>query len=360
VIEEHPVSHRRFISFLSLMVPAALALVSAAPATAQAVAKAASPKSASTAKGSTVPRTPDGQPDLQGIWNSSSITPLERPVELGNKEFYTKEEAAAYERVRNKDLDRDRRDGSAAQDAARAYNDAWFDRGSHLGSTLRTSRVIDPPNGRFPAFTPAAQKKYNDFHAWFAAHPADGPETRNLFDRCLMFSQSGPPMIPGNYNNNYQIVQTADTVAILSEMPHQTRIIPLGKHPSLPTQVPQWEGDSQGHWEGNTLVVETTNVRFNDFSHFGTQYEGMSDENLRITERFTRTGPDTLIYRATVNDPTVYTKPWTIELPMAKTDEAIYEYACHEGNYGLAGILSGARAEEKKGLPPGRVGAPPR
>ena len=354
-------SHRRFISLLSPALAAALVLMASAPAKAQTIASAASAKLPSTAKGWTVPRTPDGQPDLQGIWDSASITPLERPVDLGTKAFYTKEEAAAYEQARNKELNRDRRDGTAAQDAARAYNDGWFDRGSHLGSTLRTSRVIDPPNGRFPAFTPAAQKKYDDFHAWFAKNPANSAEDRPLFDRCLMFSQSGPPMIPGNYNNNYQIVQTADTVAILSEMPHQTRLIPLGKHASLPSQVPQWEGDSQGHWEGNTLIVETSNVRFNDFSHFGTQYDGMSDGNLRITERFTRTGPDTLIYRATVNDPTVYTQPWTIELPMAKTEEPIYEYACHEGNYGLAGILSGARAQEKKGLPPGSgYGAPPR
>jgi len=354
-------SHRRFVSILSLGLPAALISLSAWPAAAQAVAKAAPAKNTGAAKGWTLPRTPDGQPDLQGIWNSSSITPLERPVELGTKDVYSKEEAAAYEKARNKELDRDRRDGSAAQDAARAYNDAWFDRGEHLGFTLRTSRIVDPPNGRFPAFTPAAQKKYDEFHAWFAKHPADGPEGRPLFDRCLMFSQSGPPMIPGNYNNNYQIVQTADTVAILSEMPHQTRIIPLGKHSVLPASVPQWEGDSEGHWEGDTLVVDTSNVRFNDFSHFGTQYDGMSDQNMRVTERFTRTGPDTLIYRATVNDPTVYSKPWTMELPLSKTDEPIYEYACHEGNYGLAGILSGARAEEKKGLAPGsNLGAPPR
>jgi len=351
-------SYRRFAS-LSVMLPAALLLASATSARSQVVAKAATPKNG-TAKGWTVPRTSDGQPDLQGIWNSSSITPLERPVELGDKAFYTKEEAAAYEKVRNRDLNRDRRDGSAAQDAARAYNDAWFDRGEHLGSTLRTSRIIDPPNGRFPPFTPEAQKKYDDFHAWFAAHPADNPEDRPLFDRCLMFSQSGPPMIPGNYNNNYQIVQTADTVAILSEMPHQTRLIPLGKHATLPPQVTQWEGDSQAHWEGETLVIETSNVRFNNQSHFGTQYDGMSDQKLRITERFTRTGPDTMIYRATVNDPTVYTMPWTMELPLRKTDEPIYEYACHEGNYGLAGILSGARAQEKKGISRNDNVTPPR
>src|SRR5579862_9808857 len=161
-------SYSRFIA--SVFIAATLVLVSAAPVSAQ-----------TTAKGWTAPRTPDGQPDLQGIWDSASITPLERPVELGDKAFYTRAEAAAYEKTRNSELNRDRRDGSAAQDAARAYNDAWFDRGSHLASNLRTSRVIDPPNGRFPAFTPGAQKKYDEFHAWFAKNPANGPEDRPLF-----------------------------------------------------------------------------------------------------------------------------------------------------------------------------------
>jgi hypothetical protein len=296
----------------------------------------------------TLPRTPDGQPDLQGIWDSASLTPLERPKELGNKAFYSAEEVAAFEKDRSHELDRDRRDGSKQTDMARAYNDGWFDRGTHLASNRRTSRVIDPPDGRIPPFTPAAQKMFDDFHAWFAENPADGPETRPLYDRCLVFSQAGPPMIPGNYNNNYQIVQTKDTVALLAEMPHQARVIPLVDRPRLPKDVVQWMGDSLGHWEGDTLVVETTNFRFNEQSHFGTQYEGMSDENLRVTERFTRTGANTILYQATVLDPTVYTRPWTIETPLEKTDGPIFEYACHEGNYGLPGILSGQRAKEKK------------
>ncbi len=296
----------------------------------------------------TPPRTPDGHPDLDGTWNSASITPLERPVELGNKAFYTPEEITALHDKRLKDLNRDRRDGGAAADLGRAYNEGWYDRGDQFASNLRTSRVIDPPDGRMPPMTPAAQKRFKDNHAWFAAHPADNPEDRPLPDRCLIFSQSGPPFLPGNYNNNYQIVATPDYVAIMSEMPHQTRIIPLGDQPPLPSGVTQWMGDSKGHWEGDALVVETTNLRFNNQTRFGVQYDGMTDENLRITESFKRTAPDTIIYRATVNDPTVYTKPWTIEIPMTKTDEPIYEYACHEGNYGMSGILSGARADEKK------------
>ncbi len=296
----------------------------------------------------TPPRTPDGHPDLDGTWNSASITPLERPVALANKAFYTPAEIEALQDPRLKDLNRDRRDGGANADLGRAYNEGWYDRGTQFGSNLRTSRVIDPPDGRIPPMTPAAQKRFKDNHAWFAAHPADNPEDRPLPDRCLIFSQSGPPFLPGNYNNNYQIVETPDYVAIMSEMPHQTRIIPVHEQPALPTDVRQWMGDSKGHWEGDKLVVETTNLRSNNQSRFGVQYDGMTDENLRITETFQRTAPDTIIYRATINDPTVYTKPWTIETPMTKTEEPIYEYACHEGNYGLADILAGARAEEKK------------
>ena len=302
------------------------------------------------AKKWTVGRTPDGQPELQGVWDASSMTPLERPKQLGMKEFYTVEEMAAYEKTRAHDLDRDRRDGSADADLARAYNDSWFDRGAHLGSNRRTSRIIDPPDGRFPAYTPGAAKKNQETQAWLAEHAFDGPETRTLYDRCLVFSQSGPPFLPGNYNNFYQIVQTPGIVTILSEMGHQARIIPLTNRPSLPQNLRQWTGDSTGHWEGETLVIETKNFRASDQNRFGVQYDGMSDENLTVTERITRIGPTSIIYRATVSDPTVYSKPWTIELPMEKNESLVYEYACHEGNYGLAGILAGARAQDKAAL----------
>ncbi len=307
------------------------------------------PAAASNTKNWTPARTPDGQPDLQGIWDAASLTPLERPKELGTKAFYTPEEAAAYEKARTTENNRDRRDGGAKADVARAYNDGWFDRGSRLGRNLRTSRVIDPPDGRFPPFTPEAQKHFDEVKAYLAKNPADGPESRPLFDRCIMFSQNGPPIIPGNYNNLYEIVQTPTSVTIFSEMAHQARTVPLDTHERLPQNVTQWMGDSWGHFEGNTLVVETTNVRYNDMSHFGTQYDyGMTDRNLKVVERFTRTAPDLLIYQATVTDPTVYTKPWTIEIPMDKAEGPIFEYACHEGNYGLAGILAGERAREKK------------
>ena len=335
-------NRRRLLSFL---LPAALALCSV-PVGAQALSKPAA-----SAKKWSGPRTPDGQPDLEGVWDAASMTPLERPAELGNKAFYTPEEMAAYEKQRAHELDRDRRDGSADADLARAYNDGWFDRGAHLGSNRRTSRIVDPANGRFPAMTPAAAAKYKETHAWLAQHADDGPETRTLYDRCLVFSQSGPPFLPGNYNNFYQIVQAPGVVSILSEMGHQVRTISVANGtatnpPRLPANVKQWQGDSVGHWEGETLVIESTSFRGGDQSRFGVQYDGMTDENLRVIERFTRTGPTTLIYRATVADPTVYTQPWTVEIPMERSESPVYEYACNEGNYGLAGILSGARAQE--------------
>jgi hypothetical protein len=336
---------------LPLSLVPALALLWPSAAGAQAPAGTATKKTATVTNQRVRARTPDGQPDLQGVWDAASMTPLQRPVELGKKEFYTPEEMAAYEKKRAHELNRDRRDGSAEADLGRAYNEAWYDPGTHLAGDRRTSRLIDPPIGRFPAMTPAAEQKYKEMHAWLAQHADDGPETRPLPDRCLVFSQSGPPFLPGNYSNFYQIVQAPGMVVIVSEMGHQWRTIPLtdGKTipPRLPENVRQWAGISVGHWEGETLVIETTNFRASDQSRFGVQYDGMSDENLRITERLTRTGPNTITYRATVVDPTVYTQTWTVEFPMKRTEEPMYEYACHEGNYGLAGILSGARAEER-------------
>jgi hypothetical protein len=295
-----------------------------------------------------VPRAADGHPDLQGFWNNASLTPLQRPAGLGNKQFFTAEEAAAFERSRLQEVNRDRRDGSGEADAARAYNEAWFDRGTRVAKTLRTSLVADPPDGKIPPLTPEAQKKWDRIQAEFALHPGDGPEDRPLPDRCLMFAQVGPPMMPGNYNDNYHIVQTRDFISIRTEMGDITRVIPLDGRPHLPSSVRQWTGDSRGHWEGTTLVVESTNFRAGKRSRFGVAYDGMTDENLRVVERFTRKSADLIVYQATLDDPTVYTKPWTLEVAMNKVDGPIYEYACHEGNYGMSGILSGFRADEKK------------
>ena len=289
-----------------------------------------------------------GQTSLEGIWNSASLTPFQRPVELGNKEYYTEQEAAAYEKARLQEVNRDRRDGGQEADNARAYNELFFDRGTKLARTRRTSMIIDPPNGRVPPMTEEARKKFQAVQEKFAAHPADGPEDRPLPDRCLLFSQSGPPMIAGNYNDLYQIVQTPEYISILAEMGNQARVIPIDGRAHMPGNVRQWMGDSRGHWEGNTLVVESTNFRFNDRSRFGVQYDGMTDQNLRITERFTRTSPDSILYRATIDDPTVYTRAWTMEVSLEKAEGPVFEYACHEGNYGMAGVLAGERALEKR------------
>jgi hypothetical protein len=305
----------------------------------------------------TPPRTPDGQPDLQGIWTNATVTPFQRPEQLGGKQFFTAEEAAAFEkqRVEQGNVDRIEGERGASDLARRAYNNFWTDRGTRVSKTMHTSLVVDPPDGKVPPFTPAAQKRFDAVHAELAKHPADSPEDRFLSERCILFGAAGPPMLPEPYNNNYEIVQSRGMVAIAVEMNHETRIIPLDGSPHLQPEIRQWTGDSRGHWEGDTLVVDTTNFRFNDQSRFGVGYlDGMTDENLHVVERLRRTDPNTIIYQATVNDPTVYTKPWTVEVSMAKRTDRIFEYACHEGNYGMIGILSGARAQEKKaaGSPP--------
>ncbi|PYU35857.1 MAG: hypothetical protein DMG31_02740 [Acidobacteria bacterium] len=329
----------------ALLLGAAVVLFS--PARAQTSPNAAKAKTSPAGVVQTS-RTPQGQSDLEGVWSIAFLTPLQRDPQLGNKQFFTPEEAAAYLKKRSQELDADRRDLPPDADTALAYNQAWYDRGTKLGRNMRTSLVIDPPDGRIPPMTPEAKRRFENTHAYSAAHPADGPEDRTLGERCLNFSQEGPPLLPGGYNNNYQIVQTRNYVAILAEMGNKARIIPLDGRPHLPQSVSQWNGDSRGHWEGKTLVVDTTNVRFNDKSHFGVNYDGLTDQNLRVTERFTRTAADTITYQATVNDPTVYTKPWTMEIVMSKTEDPLFEYACHEGNYGMFGILGGARADEKK------------
>jgi hypothetical protein len=287
-----------------------------------------------------VPRTPDGKPDLQGVWTSATLTPLERPADLANKQFFTKEEAAQWTKQFLQANNRDRRDGSAQVDVGRAYNEFWFSRGDAVVPTLRTSLIIDPPDGRIPALTPDGLQRAAARAERQRLHPADGPEDRSLAERCINWPVAGPPMIPGGYNNNYQIVQGGGYVTIVVEMIHDVRTIPTDGRPHLPATVRQWMGDPRGHWEGNTLVVDTTN--FTDKTNF----RG-SGENLHLIERFTRTGPDQLMYEFTVNDPDSFTRPWTVQIPMAKTDGPLFEYACHEGNYGMEGMLRGARQQEQ-------------
>jgi hypothetical protein len=289
-------------------------------------------------------RLPWGDPDLEGIWTNATLTTLQRAPELGTKAFFTADEAAAWEkqRVQATNADRPLRAGEVG-----AYNDAFFERGTRGVKSRRTSLIIDPPDGRIPAFTPEAQQKVDARTKHEAVSPADRPEDRWLTERCILFGAT-VPMLPEPYNNNYRIVQSPGYVTILVEMNHDARVIPLDARPHLSSRVQQWIGDSRGHFEGNTLVVDTRNLKFNEKSRFGVGYlNGLSDENLRVVERFTRTDANTLTYQATVEDPTVFVKPWTVEISMDRTNGPLYEVACHEGNYGMSNILSGHRAEER-------------
>jgi hypothetical protein len=285
-------------------------------------------------------KTPDGQPDIQGVWTFATITPIERPANLSGKEFFTEKEAAEYEKQVLQTTNRDRRDGPADADVSRAYNDFWWDSGSKVVGTRRTSLIIDPPDGKIPALTAAGQKRAAERAESRRLHPADGPENRPLQERCLIWTAAGPPILPSAYNNNIRIVQGSGYVAILNEMVHDVRIVPLDGRPHLPQGVRLWMGDSRGRWEGNTLVVDTTN--FSDRTNF----RG-ADENLHLIERFTRTAEGTLMYRFTVDNETAFSRSWTAEIPMTKSQDPMFEYACHEGNYSLFNVLAGVRAEEK-------------
>jgi hypothetical protein len=290
-------------------------------------------------------RTPWGDPDLEGIWTNATLTPLQRPPELASKEFFTPEEAAQFQRTRIEQTNADR---PLPPGQVGAYNDAFFERGTSIVKSRRTSLVVDPPDGRIPALTTDAQKKVEARQKRETISPADGPEDRWLTERCILFGAT-VPMLPEPYNNNYRIIQSPGYVTILVEMNHDARVIPLAGRPHLAGSIQQWTGDSRGRWEGSTLVVETTNLKFNHQSRFGVGYlNGLSDERLRVVERFTMTDENTLTYRATVEDPTVFLQPWTVELPMSRSVGPLFEVACHEGNYGMSNILSGYRAEERE------------
>jgi hypothetical protein len=295
------------------------------------------------------PRTADGHPDLQGMWTSATITPLERPNEYSGRRALTVEEAARLEHaeaslVSNsaKPTDLQKQLPGDCKEFGRGcgYNNFWLDRGSQvvtIDGEKRTSLLIDPPDGKIPPLTAERQKSM----AARSRGNFDGPEARPLGERCLLAfgSSSGPPMLPVLYNNHYQIVQSKDAVMILVEMVHDARVVRLGGT-HVASNVRKWMGDSIGHWEGETLVVETTN--FTDHESFrGTTADA------RVIERFTRVAPDKIHYRFTVEDPKAFTRPFTGEMPFHLTADPIYEYACHEGNYALRGILAGAREQEK-------------
>ncbi len=312
-----------------------------------------------SAQSAEAPRTPWGAPDLQGVWDFRSLTPLERPAELADQAFLTEEEAASLEQAaidRNAELwNREARRTVAGANVDRGedgqpgfYNNFWLDGGTAPVETRRTSLIVDPPDGRIPPLTQAAaarraaierERRGVNRHA-----PRPGGFVENLGPnalqlRCITGFNSGPPMTPGGYNQNVQLFQTPDQVVLLNEMNHNFRVIPLDGRPG--SGIPQWTGESRGHWDGDTLVVETTSfLRETSFA------QGQTDAHLKLIERFTRLSHQTLMYEATIDDPTVWVRPWTYEIPMQWNEQPLYEYACHEGNYGLYNILAGARAEE--------------
>jgi hypothetical protein len=305
-------------------------------------------------KASTPARTPDGKPNLEGIYSFSTITPLQRPDALAGKSTLSDEEAAAFETSENTRLNRDLFDPIKGQPSAGyppraeggvlSYNEFWYERGNRLTNDKRTSLIVDPPDGRIP-FTEAARRRNAERTRQLNSGFGDSHEDRSLADRCLMGFNSGPPMVPGSYNNNLQILQAPGLVVIINEMVHNTRIIPTDGRPH--TTLRHWTGDSRGRWEGETLVVETVNFRRE------TSLQG-STADTRLVERFTRVDNDAIKYEFTVSDPNSYTRPWSAMVPLSRIQEPLFEYACHEGNYGLANILAGARAQEKKKLEAGR------
>jgi hypothetical protein len=326
-----------------------LGALSAVAAAAAVVSLAVAPVGAQSKGTYKAPKTADGQPDLQGAWDFRTVTPLERPAEFAGKEFVTPQEAAAFEQktVEANDADKNRAketrrevNGTAeTQDVALAYNNFWWDRGTKMVGNLRTSLITEPKDGKLPAQTAEAKTKAAAL-AVITERPAEGPEDRPLSERCITRSNTGPPMVPSGYNNNFQIFQSKDYVVILVEQIHDARIVPINGQAHLPQHVRQWLGDSRGHFEGDTLVVESTNFR--DQTDFRN-----ADRNLTVVERFTRTGPNEVKYEFTVKDPTVWTTPFSAEILANHLDGVIYEYACHEGNYGMEGTLSGARYLEK-------------
>jgi len=317
----------------------ALMLIVPAFVTAQAPGAAAPSK---TSKPWKVSRTPDGQPDLQGFWTNTTYVPLERPKNV-TKQFYTKEEVA--ENIKNAAAtESEQTEPGTVADVHYDFTQFGLDRSqSALALNLRTSLIVDPPDGRIPALTAEGMKR-NAERAEArkrAGGPLDAAQNQPLSVRCIIMDRIGPPMLAGAYNNNYQIVQVPGYVMILVEMIHDVRIIPLDGRPQLPANVRQWTGSYRGHWDGDTLVVESTN--FNGKNPF----QG-SSENMKLIERFTRVDEDTIRYQFTVDDPSTWTRPWSAEVPWAKTIGPLFEHACHEGNYGLPNILAGARAEEKR------------
>ena len=307
---------------------------------------------AAGAKNWAAPRTPWGEPDLQGTYSNRTITPFERPANVAGREFFTQEEVAALEKRAQEQTGDEGRSKGTRGDVERAYNDFWWDRGTKV-TTPRTSLVIDPPDGRVPELTEEAKKRAGDEgkRPAFRGAGANGRGTdtwldRSTFERCISRGMPGA-MSPTAYNNNYRITQSPGYVAIQIEMLGGARVIPTDGRPHLNQSIRQWMGHSVARWEGDTLVVDTSN--FTD----KVLYRGAA-ESLHLIERFTRVAPGQIDYRVTVIDPSTFTKQWTVAIPYLNTGEDMFEYACHEGNYGMEGILSGAREEERAAAEKGK------
>jgi hypothetical protein len=338
----------------SLVCAGGLAFVIAAVLMAGVPVFAQAPGAKDPAKAASV-RVLDGRPDLQGLWSFATITPLQRPKEFAGREVLTAEEVAKLEdqAVQNEFVDRPPPPGSTG-----AYNRFWIDAGTKAVATRRTSLIIDPPDGRMPPLTPHGKERAAALDA--RANAAAAPEDLTTWDRCLLGFNAGPPLIGGGYNAYVQLFQTPNYVVLLTEMVHDARIIPLDGRPPLPSNVRQWRGDSRGRWDGDTLIVETRNFRPEGTGTLSLKNVDLgfsADENLHLIERFRRLDADTLQYEYTVNDRTIWTQPWTVSMTMQRGGEPMYEYACHEGNYGLSGILSGARATEKAASAAAKTGS---
>jgi len=331
--------------YARLVIAGLLASAVAAPVTIVAQQKPAPSAKPTSTPRSAQPRTAWGAPDLQGTWSFATVTPLERPANV-TKPFLTPEEIAAIEKRAIVAATDEARGADAARDVAGAYNDFWWDRGTRVAGR-RSSLIVEPEDGKLPALTPEARKWADSAEARKIQEtrrgnlPASSYEDTDLWDRCLT---RGVPIVPGPYNNNIQIVQTPTHVVILHEMIHDARIVPLDKRPHLSSTVSQWYGSMRGYWEGETLVVETRNLSAGQELPFEPR---MSAATMALTERFTRASDGTLQYEFTVNDPKIYTRPWTAVLQMTKTEGEVYEYACHEGNHAMEGILKGSRLLEK-------------
>jgi hypothetical protein len=298
-----------------------------------------------------VPRTPDGRPDLQGTWTNATLTPLERPRNLEGRQFLTEAEVREMElQTAGRRAAADERAPAPATAGGNvgSYNNVWLDQGDRVLSTRQTSLVVDPPDGRVPV-RPEAEAHRDEY----LRRSGEAPEFMSVWDRCI--SRGAPGwIIPAGYNNAYQIIQTPDYVVIHAEMIHDARIIPLTNRAPLPAHVKLWEGDARGRWEGDTLVVETTNFTNRNWiatSAASGRIKGIpQSEGLRIVERFTRISPSEIAYEARIEDPAVFTRPWTLAFPLTRDDSyRLYEYACHEGNYAVENILRGARYEERAG-----------